>query len=495
MKSIKNIIDTTTGCSLDQDIFSGSNNSYTTRHYVLYKKADARNLYYSMNWTQINYVDRVCTAFIIREETPLIELGKKKEEEHYNKRLIASITHDLRTPLNGIMGISDALENYLLPEGKHFLGIIKNTGMLMLYLINDVLDMEQIEAKKLRLRKVMHSPREGVEETVQLMKFNFSQKNVGLRLWYARNVPTEIYSDKTRYRQILLNLLGNALKFTSKGSVSIAMYYDQKSDMLITKVTDTGPGISSEDIPKLFQLFSRCANTESMNPSGVGLGLHICRSLSKQLSGDIFVESELGQGASFTFYISCGLVVTDDSTRLVPDESYIKKVSSSILPSCGEEYKQESMPSVSTNVSLPLFTRKLSAPYDTCPCPKVLLVDDSQMNLFVLSNYLSNSNIKSNIAYNGKEAIESVLLKAKGKCCRGYKIIYMDINMPIMDGYEATITLNNMMEHGNIPMVPIIALSAGASSEYKSGDVFKEVLDKPITKEKFLNSVLKYCTP
>ena len=480
---------------------NNSEDKVTVHHYFHCRKTDSKSLYYNMNWTQINFADNSCIAFIIRDETALIELGKKKEEENYSKRLVASITHDLRTPLNGIMGISDALEEFVFPEGKHFLGLVKNTGMLMLYLINDVLDMVQIEAKKLRLRKAMYSPKEAIEETLQLMKFNFTQKGVNLGLWYAENIPNEIFSDKARYRQILLNLLGNALKFTSKGVVSVSVYYDPKTDMIITKVTDTGAGIPPEDFSKLFQMFSCLQNTERINPSGVGLGLHICKSLSKQLGGDIFAESQLGHGATFAFYIACGLLLADEpsgsETRHGPDPEQIKKVILAFGSS--EESKEGSIP-LERKTSRKLECLQIdkcgamSSHYEEqCGCSKILLVDDNQMNLFVLSNYLSCTNVKASITYNGKEAIESVLAKKQGKCCRDYKIIYMDINMPIMNGIEATTALNEMMAKGEIPSVPIIALSAGSQDDYKWQDIFKEIMSKPITKEKFLGSVSKYC--
>eukprot|EP01022_Parablepharisma_sp_SALTPOND_P005597 TRINITY_DN122_c0_g1_i1.p1 TRINITY_DN122_c0_g1~~TRINITY_DN122_c0_g1_i1.p1 ORF type:complete len:611 (+),score=51.89 TRINITY_DN122_c0_g1_i1:1013-2845(+) len=509
-KNIREITETTTGLTLEHDISNISKDNVSNHHYVYYRKTDSKNIYYEMNWTQINFADAACTAFIIRDETPFVLLGKKKEEENYSKRLVASITHDLRTPLNGILGIADALEEFVFHEGKHFLDLVKNTGTLMLYLINDVLDMVQIEAKKLRLRKSMYSPKDIIEETIQLMTFNFSQKGVELELWFASNIPYEIYSDKARYKQILLNLLGNALKFTSKGSVSVAVFYDAPTDMLITKVQDTGPGILPEDFPKLFQLFSCFSNTEKINPSGVGLGLHICKSLSGQLGGDIFADSRFGYGATFTFYINCGLSDNhgEDRERSVPDVDYIKNVTKKATVN-KEEAKDASIflnnpqniPSISLNVQPIISSNQEPTISPThkkhldkaCKCPAVLLVDDNQMNLFVLNSYLKGTNITASVAYNGKEAIEAVLKKAKNKCCKKYDVIYMDINMPIMDGIEAANILTAMANSGEVLEMPIIALSAGASSEYKGEACFKEVMEKPITKEKFIASVSRYC--
>jgi len=472
--------------------------------------------YFSFTWTNIDFADSPCIACIIHDETAMISLSKSNEQENYSKRIVASITHDLRTPLNGIMGIIDALEEFVFSEGKRFLGLAKNTGTLMLYLINDVLDMAQIEAKKLKLTKSKQNPKQIIEETIQLMKFNFMQKRVELAYWFSANIPKEIYTDMTRYRQILLNLLGNALKFTLKGQVSVSVFYDQKFELLITKVRDTGAGIPETDLPNLFKMFGKISNTEKINPNGVGLGLHICKQLSQQLGGDIFVESEVGEGSVFTFYIMCDLFdksyTNGNYNEHLEKESltkeYIKKVVDKVTI---EEQKGESLQIATKQIELNDIAVKCTSVSmiksgrshlsllhmcsgEICDCPKILIVDDNQMNLFVLSNYLKDTRLKPLIAYNGKEAINLVIEKSQGTCCTKFKMIYMDINMPIMNGIEATVKLREMMAKKEINEMPIIALSAGSASDLADNqEIFNEIIEKPISKEKFFNCLNKYC--
>ena len=467
------------------------------RHYS-YTIEPHKALYYIMSSVQIEYADSPCTAFIIRDETAMVENVKKTEDEIYIKQLVASITHDLRTPLNGIMGIGDSLEQYVTREGRGLLKLIRNTGSLMLCLINDVLDLAQIEAKRLCLRKEAYSPREAVDETIQLLQFNFNQKGITLRTRFSRNVPTEIYSDKARYRQILINLMGNALKFTLHGEVVVDIFYDGAYDALITRVKDSGVGIPEEDRPRLFQRFAKVSNTSSINPSGVGLGLHVCKSLSVLLKGGIFVESTPGEGSAFTFYISCGI---KSETDVIPDEDCIKREMQQNEP-IEEEAKSERtirLETLNEGHQVPLVLEYFgdTSPGEVecamkspkCECPSILLVDDNQVNLMVLKGYLASMPYKVEVAFNGQEAVDRVVEKSRNRCCKQYKVIYMDINMPIMNGIEAALMIKSM-EPGK--GTPIVALPAGCACRSSLSEIFVEILEKPISKMNFLDSVKKY---
>jgi CheY-like chemotaxis protein len=407
-------------------------------------------------------------------------------------------------------------------EGKHFLQIITNTGTMMLYLINDVLDLAQIEANKLSLNKALFSPKDLIDETIQLMQFNFQQKNLSLVARYVWNLPREINSDKTRYRQILLNLLGNALKFTIRGSVSVEVHYNLRTDTLITQVRDTGSGITAEELPKLFQIFGRLESNRVNNPSGVGLGLHICKSLSQLLGGDIYVESEFGHGSTFTFHISCGLAPNSEEAKPpTPTEAEIKDfVYHSRLNEEAEDEKNSDHSLVakadagndSHQVPLvndykhcgqethtrPEMTPTSPRPETLCDCARVLLVDDNQVNLFMLKSFLANVKNRVQVAYNGQEAVEKVLQKAQADCCKKYDVIYMDLNMPIMDGVAATLELRRHMDQGTLGITPIIALSAESLTEQEAHDLcqhgFVSFLPKPISKAAFLDSARKYTT-
>jgi len=511
LKNIKLAVSTTAKNTLESDLKKASSEKQDLeKHYVFTLAPDNTRLYYSLNWSRIEFDDTQCMAFIFRDETALIELERKKEDENYRKRLIASITHDLRTPLNGLMGIYDALKEFVLADGQYFIKLAKNTGSLMLNLINDVLDMSQIEAKKLKLWKAKYNPREVIEETVALMKFNFVQKKVLLNLFFEDNIPTDVFTDMSRYRQILLNLLGNALKFTSKGSVNVQIKYDEKFDCLITKVKDSGPGIPKEDFPQLFTLFGKISNTDRLNPTGVGLGLHICKQLSKQLGGDIYAESEEEKGATFTFYISCGLLgeaqlqinlspkirkKSFDIETSTPSIEYIKSVmkqENANLKSSGElshvklEFGNNFKAVKSSHKLFDSQLERISSK-SLFEGPQLLIVDDSQMNIFALKHYLKESKLQSQVAYNGKEALDIIYSKKFI-----FSAIYMDVNMPILNGIEATKILRAEMADNKLAHTPIIALSA--DSEIEENDIFDEILVKPISKENFLKSISKYTT-
>ncbi len=491
---------------MGHDMRSFNREDKCSYHYVYKGTEGGRPMYYHMSWAAITYDDNNCTVFIVHDETAMIEIARKKEEENYSKRFVASLTHDLRTPLNGIMGIVESLQELVPEEGKHLLTLATNTGTLMLYLINDVLDMAQIEAKTLSLKKAMHSPRDSVDETIQLMCFNYKQKGLFLLAHFAQNLPPEINSDKVRYRQILLNVLGNALKFTSKGGVTVDVFYDLHSDTLITRCTDTGPGIAKGDFSKLFQLFGKISNTEKINPTGVGLGLHMCKCLSMMLEGNIYVESELGKGASFIFYVACGLVKPEVAA---PDDDYIRRV---LEAETHEGSKNEDVCTIQVETATDSQQRRKAGDEvdmsrneknnlqfrgetdASCDCPKILVVDDEPINIMVLKGYLAKTKLKLDVAYNGKEAIDMVLERSTGTCCKRYKAIFMDINMPIMNGVEATTTLARMAHDSAIPPTPVIALSAGRTDESEYGKLFQDILGKPISKATFLEYVDRYCS-
>ena len=476
-------------------------------------------VYYEAKMVEASHTYAGCMTIVLSDKTPMVELAEKKESESYVKKLVASITHDLRTPLNGIMGIVESLREFVGAEGKHFLQIITNTGTMMLYLINDVLDLAQIEANKLSLNKALFSPKDLIDETIQLMQFNFQQKNLSLAVRYVWNLPREINSDKTRYRQILLNLLGNALKFTRRGSVTVDVHYNLRFDTLITQVSDTGSGIAPDELPKLFQIFGRLESSRNSNPSGVGLGLHICKSLSQLLGGDIYVESELNSGSTFTFYVSCSLAPeSEDSKRPCPTEGEIKDfVYHSRLNEDVEDEKSDhdlyakaetgnethQIPLVNTFKHSGQDTSAKSEPPQPpakievqCDCARVLLVDDNQVNLFMLKSFLADIKSRVHVAYNGQEAVEKAMQKAKADCCKKYDVIYMDLNMPVMDGVAATIELTRLMKEGALSATPIIALSAESLSETEALDLcqqgFVSFLPKPISRAAFLDSVRKY---
>eukprot|EP01022_Parablepharisma_sp_SALTPOND_P018661 TRINITY_DN3085_c0_g1_i4.p1 TRINITY_DN3085_c0_g1~~TRINITY_DN3085_c0_g1_i4.p1 ORF type:complete len:563 (+),score=60.44 TRINITY_DN3085_c0_g1_i4:1464-3152(+) len=229
-------------------------------------------------------------------------------DEKYQKLYVASIVHDIRTPLNGIMGMLEMLKGtHKTKEEEVYLSVAMKTCKLLLFLTHDITDYSQLEANKFKANNAKVNVKALLDETLQLLTFNFEKKRIQLFSEISEITPKYVYIDKNRYMQILLNLLGNALKFTFKGHVKISVDYDSYNDILITSVRDTGIGIKEEELPRLFKLFGKLESSEMHNPQGVGFGLAICKRLSESLGGYISVASKVGLGSTFTFGIKASL--------------------------------------------------------------------------------------------------------------------------------------------------------------------------------------------
>ncbi len=210
---------------------------------------------------------------------------------------MASVTHELRNPLNGILGMLDLLEDGLSGgEYKGFLRVAKNTSLLLLNLINDILDFSQMEADSLRIANQMFLLPGVIEECINIVMFQIQKKNLSLKLRLPRNFPKYIISDKNRYKQILLNLLSNAIKFTSDGMIRIDVTYEYEAALVRSTVSDTGIGISPKEQTHLFKLYGKLDSSKGMNLQGVGLGLTICKQLAEKMGGEITLKSEEGKG-------------------------------------------------------------------------------------------------------------------------------------------------------------------------------------------------------
>jgi signal transduction histidine kinase len=197
-------------------------------------------------------------------------LSEEKTAKRYQKIIMATITHELRTPLNGILSMLELISpNLRTKEDILHLDIARNSSFLMQNLISDILDFSQIEANSLKIINKKFKLREIVESCMKLIQFEAENKGLDLRLEIKTNTPKYIISDENRYRQIILNLLSNALKFTQKGFIKIRIYYDVLNSQVITAIKDTGIGISQEDQTHLFKLYGKLHSSESMNPQGV----------------------------------------------------------------------------------------------------------------------------------------------------------------------------------------------------------------------------------
>jgi len=273
----------------------------TTKKFILEKDSNHK-FYYTIRYSNMNFQEANATIILLEDQTSYEAL--KTLDDKYKRLYLASIVHDIRTPINGILGMLEAIEPYAHEEDvKTYINVARNSAYLLLFYTFDITDYSQIEANTITINKKLGNPSDIVKECMMLLDFNFKRKGVRLHKAVDPNVPLLIFFDQHRYKQILLNLLGNALKFTFKGRVKISLKYNQHENLLLTSVQDSGIGIKPEDIPKLFKFFGKVGDNCELNPTGVGMGLAICKKLAECMGGSITVNSIYGQGTTFTFSV------------------------------------------------------------------------------------------------------------------------------------------------------------------------------------------------
>ena len=410
-------------------------------------------------------VDQVISRMIHWQRTTNEELRQTAEAaiqaEQAKSRFLSNMSHEIRTPINAILGMNEMIlrecrDSQLLT----YAGNIQNSGKTLLTLINDILDMSKIESGKLEIIPTEYKTADLFLDLWNVIYLRARNKNLTVSFTLDETMPNTLYGDDVRVKQIVTNLLTNAVKYTPKGGVKLHAVYERQEDdriTLIISVEDTGIGIKEEDRGRLFESFQRLEESKNRNIEGTGLGMSITAMLLKLMDGDIEVKSVYQEGSTFTVWIPQKVINSE------PVGDF------------------ESIRSSQTQVS--------AKQYESFEAPEanILVVDDMPMNLTVFTSVLKHTKINIVTADSGKKCLGLVREQP-------FHIIFMDHMMPEMDGVE---TLHEIQKLKDCPnnKTPIIALTANAISgarEYYLKEGFIDFLTKPIDSEKLEQMIAAY---
>jgi len=429
---------------------------------------DGRNLYYEARFEKINEEECMVLIRNVTDEKiyqQQLEISKRIAEEEKIKaenankaksEFLANMSHEIRTPLNAIIGFTESLLSKCNHQKeKKILENILNSANILLSLINDILDLSKIEANRLELRPEPVNLKSILKDIKLIFEQKAEEKGINLFIEYNENLPLTLILDEIRIRQILLNLVGNAIKFTHEGYVKIGVDGNRNSENTIDLkiyVEDTGIGISDLQKEYIFEAFRQDSNLDIKKYGGTGLGLTICKRLVEKMNGEVSVYSQLGKGSIFVVRI--------------PNV----KIEEIVIP------EKENFDTNLLNIKfLP---------------SKILVVEDIKSNVEILKTLLENQPIEFSEANNGKEAIE--ILKNKNIP----DLIIMDLRMPEMDGIQVTKIIRNEL---NLTGIPIVAYTASVlefdnklSKRLFDGFIFKPVKKNSLIAE--LSKFLKYET-
>ncbi len=391
-----------------------------------------------------------------------VELRKSKlEAEEANKAkssFLANMSHEIRTPMNAILGFTELLKRGYVKNEKEslrYLNTIHSSGKNLLELINDILDLSKVESGHLEVEKIKTEPYATIHEVLQMLTVKASEKGIALALKADGALPKEIETDPVRLRQIAFNLIGNSLKFTEEGSVTVTCRFKEKGtrSQLIIDITDTGIGMSEDAVKNIFDPFVQADSTVTRRFGGTGLGLAISRRFAQALGGDIKVKSKLGKGSTFRVSLATGNL--DGVVFLQPEEVNKLRQKIATEESCRWQF----------------------------PSARILVVDDGEENRELVKLLLEEAGLSVDEAENGQLAVEKATANE-------YDVILMDVQMPVMDGFTAA----GMLRDRGLK-IPVIALTANAMKGFEAECLeagYSGYMSKPINIDQLMELMAKH---
>jgi signal transduction histidine kinase/ActR/RegA family two-component response regulator len=388
-------------------------------------------------------------------EASLQQAKKKAEEATLAKsQFLSMMSHEIRTPMNAIIGLTTLmLQNEPRLDQLESLKLLKFSGENLLTIVNDILDFSKIEANKIELESVELDLYALLLNTKQILEQRAVEKGIVLNFQFDPNIPKKLLGDPVRIAQVVTNLVGNAIKFTENGSVTLIVSNesaDTDINEILFQIKDTGIGIPPEKIDTIFDRFSQAEAETTRKYGGTGLGLSITKSLLHLMGSGVNLESTVGSGSTFSFVLKLAKA---------------------------------------KNVDRPQHAARSNGHAEDGSGIRILLVEDNRVNQIVARGFLKHWGISVDVANDGQEAVQLVEKES-------YHLVLMDLQMPVMDGYEASRRIRNM-SGDYFKTLPIIALTASAMTGMKDKvlDVgMTDFISKPFSPDELHSKILKYST-